>query len=73
MFCTKPFYDKCPECECRYLITCESAESDDDLYFCFATREEMYKAFDQIEHYNFYQGIHIKPKSAIRFLPKGSV
>lgn len=73
MLCTKPIYEKCPECERRYLIVCESAESDDDIYFCFATHEEMHKAFDYIEHFNFYQGMDIKPKSAIMFLPKGSV
>ena len=62
-------FDKCPDCEKRYLMTVETATRDNDHFYCYDTREEMDEAYNQVEKTNEYMGTKYAPCTAIRFCP----
>ena len=70
MLCTVTTGPLCKNCSTKYLIVCTEINSENDVYFCFDSIDEMYTVFDYIETNNEYCGIRFKPRSAIRFLPK---
>lgn len=62
-------FNKCPDCESRYLLTATRANDGYDLFYCFSTREEMERVYNIIESTNEFMGESFRPKSAIRFHP----
>ena len=60
----------CPNCENKFILTFESAATEDDEYFCCDSIEELNTAFKTVEAGRPIEGIHAVPATAVRLIPK---
>lgn len=63
-------FEKCGDCEKRYLLMIETADRTNDHYYCYGTYDELCAAYNQVEKYNYYCGYKYAPHTAIKMIPR---
>ena len=63
-------FERCKDCDDRYLLMVETADRGDDHFYCFATKPALDAAFEEVEKYNRFMGCEYAPHTAIKMIPR---
>ena len=71
MLCSKDvFIEPCKNCKSKYVVIADSAETGEELYFCYEEKEQAVANKDHCEQFNDIEGIPTVPRTSILLVPR---